>query len=132
MFKKKKKEACVQAQVTIHTAPPGNLCSPLLPGSSDPGTASPAERTARLRLVKGHAGLCCCRLVPHSVPLPPGRVSQTPESAAPLTPSCVSEEQTPSGDLYAEAGPNPELNPRSSENKEEKGKSLPAASGAAD
>ena len=38
----------------------------------------------------------------------------------------------PSGDLHAEAGPNPKLNPGSYENKEEKGKSLPAASGAAD
>ena len=55
-----------------------------------------------------------------------------PYSAAPLTPSCLSEEQTPSGDLHAEAGPNPNLNPRSCANKEEKGKFLPAASGAAD
>ena len=38
----------------------------------------------------------------------------------------------PSGDLHAEAGPNLKLNPRSCANKEEKGKSLPAASGAAD
>ena len=38
----------------------------------------------------------------------------------------------PSGDLHAEVGPHPKLNPRSYENKEEKGKSLPASSGAAD
>ena len=44
----------------------------------------------------------------------------------------VPGEQTPSGDLHAEAGPNPNLKPRSCENKEEKGKFLPAASGAAD
>ena len=40
--------------------------------------------------------------------------------------------KTPSGDLHTEVGPNPKLNPRSCANKEEKGKSLPAASGAAD
>ena len=38
----------------------------------------------------------------------------------------------PEGDLHAEAGPNPKLNPRISANKEEKGKFLRAASGAAD
>ena len=37
-----------------------------------------------------------------------------------------------SGDLHAEAGPDTKLNPRSCVKKEEKGKSLPAASGAAD
>ena len=59
-------------------------------------------------------------------------MSQSPESAAPLTPSCPSEEQMPSGDLHAEAGPNPKLNPGGCKNKEEKGKFLPVASGAAD
>ena len=44
----------------------------------------------------------------------------------------MSEEQMPSGDLLAEAGPNPKLNPRSCVNKEEKEKFLPAASGAVD
>ena len=38
----------------------------------------------------------------------------------------------PSGDLNTESDPNPKLNPRSCVNKDEKGKSLPAASGAAD
>ena len=38
----------------------------------------------------------------------------------------------PSGDLHTEAGPNPKLNPGSCANKEEKEKSLPAASGAVD
>ena len=33
-------EACVKAQVTIHTSPPRILCSPPLPGSHDPGTLS--------------------------------------------------------------------------------------------
>ena len=41
-------------------------------------------------------------------------------------------QRMPSGDLHAETGPNPKLNPRSCASKEEKGKSLPAASGAAD
>ena len=66
-------EACVKAQVTIHTSPPRSLCSPPLPGSRDPGTTSLGERTARLRLVQHHAGLCRRRLAPHSVPLPPPR-----------------------------------------------------------
>ena len=38
----------------------------------------------------------------------------------------------PEGDLHAEVGPKPKLNPRSCENKEEKGKFLYAASGAVD
>ena len=58
--------------------------------------------------------------------------ARAPESAAPLTPSCLREEQTPSGNLQAEAGPNPKLNNRSWVNKEEKENSLPVASGAAD
>ena len=37
-----------------------------------------------------------------------------------------------SGDLHAEVGPNPKLNPRSCAKKEEKRKFLPAASGAED
>ena len=65
-------------------------------------------------------------------PSPRPEGARAPEAAAPLTPSCLSEEQTPSGDLHAEVGPNPKLNPGSCANKEEKGKSLPAASGAAD
>ena len=48
----------MRAQVTLHTSPPGNVCSPPLPGSRDPGTTSPGECTARLRLVQRHAGLC--------------------------------------------------------------------------
>ena len=46
--------------------------------------------------------------------------------------SCLGEEQMPEGDLHAEAGLNPKLNPGSCANKEEKGKSLRVASGAAD
>ena len=68
----------------------------------------------------------------HTPPSPWPEWARAPESAAPLTPSCVSEEQTPSGDLHAEVGPNPKLNPGSCVNKEEKGKFLPAASEAAD
>ena len=58
--------------------------------------------------------------------------ARAPESAATLVPSWLSKEQTPSGDLHAEAGPNPKLNPTSGLNKEEKGTFLPAASGTAD
>ena len=39
-------------------------------------------------------------------------------------------QKMPSDDLHSEAGPNPKLNTRSCANKGEKGKSLPAASGA--
>ena len=66
--------------VTIHTSPPGSLCSPPLPGSRDPGTTSPGEHTAHLRLVQCHVGLCCRRLAPHTVPLPPPGPSE-PEPA---------------------------------------------------
>ena len=58
--------------------------------------------------------------------------ARAPESAAPLTPFCLGVEQKPSGNLHAEVGPNPKLNTGSCMNKEEKGKSLPAASEAAD
>ena len=58
-------ESCVQAQVTIHTHP-GNLCSPPLPGSRDPGRSSPGEHTARFRLLQCHASLCPCRLTSNS------------------------------------------------------------------
>ena len=50
----------------------------------------------------------------------------------PVLSSYLSEEQTPSGDLHTEAGPNPKLNLRSYANKEDKGKFLLAASRAAD
>ena len=74
------------------------------------------------------AGSPCIRIFPS---LPP-EWARAPEAAAPLTPFCLGGEQTPSGDLHAEVVPNPKLNPRSCANKEEKGKSLPAASGAVD
>ena len=51
---------------------------PPLPGTSDPGTTSPGEHKACLRLVQHHDGLCRRRLTPHSVPLLPPRVSQNP------------------------------------------------------
>ena len=69
-------EACVQAQVTIHTSPPGSLCSLPLPVSPDPGTTSLGEHTACLRLLQRHAGLCRCRLAPHSIPCPPPSLSE--------------------------------------------------------
>ena len=69
----------LQAQVTIHTSPPGSLCSLPLPGSCDPGTTSLGEHMSRLRLLQCHAGLCCYRLALHSIPLPPPAwVSQSP------------------------------------------------------
>ena len=66
----------MEAQVTIHTAPPGRLCCPPLPGSHDPGTTSPGEHTVSLRLLQRHAALCHHRLTTHSVPLPPPDLSE--------------------------------------------------------
>ena len=88
----------------------------------------------RLGLLQRHdtsAATASPRLL-RTPPSPRPEGARAPEAAAPLTPSCLSEEQTPSGNLHTEAGPNPKLKPRSCVNKEEKGKSLPAASGAAD
>ena len=65
------------AQVTIHTSPPRSLCSLPLPGSPHPGTTSLGEHRACLRLVQRHASLCCRRLAPHSVPLPPRSLSES-------------------------------------------------------
>ena len=65
----------------------------------------------------------CCNVTPASAaagsprirtpPSPRPEGARAPESAASLTPSCLSEEQTRSGDLHTEAGPNPKLNPES-------------------
>ena len=87
--------ACVQAQVTIHTAPPGSLCSPPLPGSRDPGTTSPEEHMARLTLVQRHAGLCRRRLAPPPPyrSLPAAWVSQSPRISCSFNP-VLSERRT--------------------------------------
>ena len=81
-------KSCVQAQVTLHNAPPGSLCSSPLPGSCDPGTTSPGERTACLRLVQHHASLRRRRLAPP--PLYPSLsktwVSQRPRSSCSFNP----------------------------------------------
>ena len=98
----------MRAQVTLHTTPPGSLCSPPRPGSRDPGTTSQGERMARLELLQRHD--VSPRLL-RTAPSPRPERARAPEAAAPLTPSCLSEEQTPSGDLHTEAGPNPKLNP---------------------
>ena len=66
----------MQAQVTIHTTPPGSMCSPPLPGSHDPGTTSLGEHTAELRLVQLHTSLRRRRLALHSIPLPPPGLSE--------------------------------------------------------
>ena len=78
----------MRAQVTLHTAPPGSQCSPPLPGSRDPGTTSPGERAARLRLVQRHAGLGRRRLAPPPLypSLPAAWVSQSPRSSCSFNP----------------------------------------------
>ena len=81
-------EACVRAQVTLHTAPPGSLCSPPLPASRDPGTTFPGERTARLGLLQRHAGLGRHRLAPPPPysSLPAALASQSPRSNCSFNP----------------------------------------------
>ena len=64
--------------------------------------------------------------------LPPAWGSQSPRISCYFNPVLSELEQMPSGNLHTEAGPNTKLNPRSCANTEEKGKSLPAALGAAD
>ena len=59
-------------------------------------------------------------------------MSQNPLISRCFNPILSEQEQKPEGNLHTEVGPNPKLNPESCENKEEKGKSLPAASGAVD
>ena len=78
----------MRAQVTLHTAPPGSLCSPPRPGSRDAGTTSPGERTARLRLLQRHAGLGRSRLAPPPPypSLPAAWVSQSPRSSCSFNP----------------------------------------------
>ena len=75
-------------------APPRSLCSPPPPGSRDPGTTSPGECTAHLRLVQLHASLCRRRLALHPYPsLPPASVSQSPRSRCSFNP-VLSERRT--------------------------------------
>ena len=85
----------MRAQVTVHTSPPRSLCSPPLPGSRDPGTTSPGECTARLRLVQRHAGLGRRRLAPPPLyrSLPAAWVSQSPRSSCSFNP-VLSERRT--------------------------------------
>ena len=94
---------------------------------------------AHLRLLQHHADLCHHRLAPHSnynyctTPSTPSAGMSEPEPPnQPLLSHPVWVEQKPEGNLHTEVGPNPKLNLGSCSNKEEKGKSLPAASGAAD
>ena len=118
---------CASTDHYPHT--PRSLCSPPLLQSRDPVTTSLGEHTACLRLLQRHAGLCHRRLAPAfcTPPSPQPEKARAPELATTSTPSYLSEEQTTSGDIHTQAGPNPKLKPRSCVNKEEKGKFLPAA-----
>ena len=75
---------------------------------------------------------CHCRLAPHPyTSLPPAWVSQTPEAAAPLNPSCLSGTDAlrrPTG----RGGSKSKAEPQELCEQRRKGKYLPAASGAAD
>ena len=84
----------MQAQVTIHTSPPGSLCMPPLPGSCGPGTTSPGEHTACLRLLQCHAGLCQRRLASHSVLISPPGLSEPEPPISCYFNSVLSERRT--------------------------------------
>ena len=87
-------EACVQAQVTLHTSPPGSLSSLPLPGSRDTRTTFPGRHTACLRLLQWHAGLCRHRLALHPYPyLPLAWVSQSSRTSCSFNP-VLSERRT--------------------------------------
>ena len=59
----------------------------------------------RLTLLQHHADLSHHMLVPHSVPLPPTGLSQSPLISCCFNPILSGWEQMPSGDLSEEAGP---------------------------
>ena len=120
-----------------------SLSTPPLPGASAARHCQGPVIQGQLPRENARRASGCCNVtlasaasgLPHILypSLPPGLSEpEPPNQLLPLTPFCLREEQTPSGDLHAEVSPNPKLNPRSCANKEEKGKSLPAASGAAD
>ena len=77
-----------------------------------------------------HASGCCKVMLAFAAtglprirtpPSPRPEWARAPESAAPLTLSCLREEQMPSGHLHTEAGPNPKLDPGSCVKKKRKG-----------
>ena len=127
-----KKPVCKHSSLSTPSLP--GACAarhcqgPVIRGQLPLENARRASRWCNVMLASAATGLPRIRTPPSLRP----EWARAPEAAAPLTPSCLSEEQTPSGNLQAEAGPNPKLNPGSCANKEEKGKSLPAASEAAD
>ena len=119
-----------------------SLSTPPLPGACAARHCQGSMIQGQLPQKNARSTSGCCYVMPASatagslrnrtLPSPRPEWARAPEAAAPLTPSCVSKEQTPSGDQHAEAGPNPKLKHGSCANKEEKGKFLPAASEAAD
>ena len=127
-------ESCVEAQVTIHTSAPRKLCSPPLTVSHDPGKTSPGEHRACPGCCNVTPLVCAAAGLPRILypSLPPAWVSQSPLISCSFNPVLSGWGTDALRDLHKGAGPNPKLNPRSCANKEEKGKSLPAASGAAD
>ena len=95
-----------------------------------------------LKILNGGWDLQDGRGVRHGHHLPPHKyIKNTSTCGTPTTeqllnagrrPQTSQKEQKPKDNLHAEAGPKPKLNPGSCANKEEKGKSLPVASGPAD
>ena len=81
--------------------------------------------------VECHAGPCRHILALCSIPLPSsGLIEPEPPNGRCFNPVLSGQEQKSEGDLHAEVGTNPKLNPRSCAKKEEKEKFLPAVSGA--
>ena len=108
-----------------------------LPGSHNPGTSSLGEHMVLLgccniTLASATAGslhipIITTILLPHT-----GVNEQEPPNQPCFNPILSGQKQMPEGDLHAEMGPKPKLNPRNCANKEEKGKFLHAASEGAD
>ena len=128
-----KKPVCKHRSLSTPSLPGAGAArhcqGPVIRGQLSRENARCASGWCNVMQASAAAGSPCLLCTP---PSPRPEWARAPEASAPLTPFCLGGEQMPSGDLHAEAGPNPKLNPRSCANREEKGKSLPAASEAAD
>ena len=113
----------------LHAWEPVQQATARVPWSRD---NFPWEQTVRLRLLPIHTGLCRHRLTLHSnynyltTPThhsshPVAWVSQSPLISCCFNPALSGQEHMPEGDLHAEVGPNPKLNPWAVGTKKRKG-----------
>ena len=129
-------EACVQAQVTIHT--PLGACAarhcqgPMIQRQVPWENTWCASGCCNITPASAAAGSPCIPVITSVPPSPQAWIIKSPLISHCFNPILSGWEQMPEGNLHAEAGPNLKLNPRSCANREEKGKSLPAASGVVD